>query len=320
MKEIGGYIEMEHYTNSEYYSSLLRLNSARNSLRYLIKVRKITKIYLPLLLCESIYEACKKEKIEVCFYHIDNNLHPVLENIDSNSFIYIINYYGQLSKKYIKKFYSSYRNIIIDNVQAFFTKPIKNIDTIYSCRKYFGVTDGSYLHTNCQESLDIDFDYSSNRCAYLLKRYETNASDNYYLFSKNENEIDDLEIKKMSKITLNILKSINYKEVIKARNENFKYLQDNLGKLNKLKVCNNCGPYMYPLLINNGEIVRKKLQENKIYISKLWPEFEKNENVFDKFEKNLANNILPIPCDQRYNVNDMKLITSKIKAIMLEFK
>ena len=41
MKEIGGYIEMEHYTNNEYYSSLLRLNSARNSLRYLIKVRKI---------------------------------------------------------------------------------------------------------------------------------------------------------------------------------------------------------------------------------------------------------------------------------------
>ena len=77
---------------------------------------------------------------------------------------------------------------------------------------------------------------------------------------------------------------------------------------------------MYPLLINNGETVRKKLQENKIYISKLWPEFEKNENVVDEFEKNLANNILPIPCDQRYNVNDMKLITSKIKAIMLEFK
>ena len=77
---------------------------------------------------------------------------------------------------------------------------------------------------------------------------------------------------------------------------------------------------MYPLLINNGETVRKKLQENKIYISKLWPEFEKNENVIDEFEKNLANNILPIPCDQRYNANDMKLITSKIKAIMLEFK
>lgn len=38
--------------------------------------------------------------------------------------------------------------IILDNTQSFFQKPISGIDTIYSCRKYFGVPDGAYLSTN----------------------------------------------------------------------------------------------------------------------------------------------------------------------------
>ena len=117
----------------------------------------------------------------------------------------------------------------------------------------------------------------------------------------------------MSKITKNILKSLNYKKIIKIRNKNFNYLQKNLRKINKLKVNNNIGPYMYPLLIENGEKIRKKLQENKIYISKLWPEFKKIENISAELERSLANNILPIPCDQRYNIEDMEII---IKILM----
>ena len=209
--------------------------------------------------------------------------------------------------------HKDYKNIIVDNVQAFFTKPLKNIDTIYSCRKYFGVTDGSYLYTNCKKNLNIGEDYSADRISYLLKRYETNASDNYHLFYENEIKIDNLEINYMSKITKNILKSLNYKKIIKIRNKNFNYLQKNLRKINKLKVNNNIGPYMYPLLIENGEKIRKKLQENKIYISKLWPEFKKIENISAELERSLANNILPIPCDQRYNIEDMEII---IKILM----
>ena len=43
MREIGGYIELEHYQGNEYHKGIA-LNSGRNCLRYLIKAKKIQKL------------------------------------------------------------------------------------------------------------------------------------------------------------------------------------------------------------------------------------------------------------------------------------
>ena len=39
------------------------------------------------------------------------------------------------------------KNLIIDNAQAFFAKPLLGIDTFYSPRKFVGVSDGGILAT-----------------------------------------------------------------------------------------------------------------------------------------------------------------------------
>ena len=44
MKEYGGYIELDRYTGSEYYSDLVSLNCGRSCLRYLIEAKNIKKI------------------------------------------------------------------------------------------------------------------------------------------------------------------------------------------------------------------------------------------------------------------------------------
>ena len=72
---------------------------------------------------------------------------------------------------------------------------------------------------------------------------------------------------------------------------------------------------MYPLLIEDGANVRKYLQERKIYISMLWPNVIETE-AKDSYEYYLAQNILPIPCDQRYDSDDMKYIATMIKKIV----
>lgn len=75
---------------------------------------------------------------------------------------------------------------------------------------------------------------------------------------------------------------------------------------------------MYPLLIENGKEIRKIMQENKIFISTLWPSFLGDE--YDTYlEEKLSQNILPIPCDQRYTIEDMKSITIQLKKIMIRF-
>ena len=67
MKEIGGYLELENIYNNEYYSNLFDFNCSRNSLRFLIRNKNIKRIYLPLMNCDVVNVACKKENVEMLF-------------------------------------------------------------------------------------------------------------------------------------------------------------------------------------------------------------------------------------------------------------
>lgn len=73
---------------------------------------------------------------------------------------------------------------------------------------------------------------------------------------------------------------------------------------------------MYPLYIDNGEDVRKQLQAKKIFIPTLWPAvFNLCEET--ELEYDMARNILPIPVDQRYGIEDMEYIVEEIKEQLL---
>lgn len=315
MLEIGGYLDMEKYHGLEYHDSALRLNLARNCLELLIKNRNIKKIFLPNYLCESIYVACKNSGINVEYYKIDNKLRPVIEcELKKNEYIYIINYYGLLSDEYILSMKEKYNNIIVDNVQDFFRKPIMGIDTIYSCRKYFGVTDGAYIYTNIDVNIK-EVDNSYDRLLYMCKRFENSAQEAFEEYQENEKKLDSEKIKGMSKITRNILKSLDYKYIKDVRTKNFNYLAKSLNRVNKLDLdeykCD--GPYMYPFYCQNGIEIRKKLISNKVYIARLWPGFDGGSNFDMNYQEELSNNILPIPCDQRYTEKEMQKIIDIIQ-------
>ena len=123
MKEIGGYLELEHLISNEYYKDLIAVNTARNALLYLCKAKNIEKLYIPYFLCDSISEICDRENIKYEYYNINRELKPLFNKpLLDNEYIYIVNYYGQLSDENIHQFKSNFKNLILDNVQAFFHK------------------------------------------------------------------------------------------------------------------------------------------------------------------------------------------------------
>lgn len=77
--EIGGYFGLEPLISNEYYKDLIPLNTARNALLYILKARKIQKLYIPYYLCDSISEMCDKEGCSYEFYRIDSDFRPVFE-------------------------------------------------------------------------------------------------------------------------------------------------------------------------------------------------------------------------------------------------
>lgn len=315
-KEIGGYIEFEHYHGEQYHNNAIKLNCSRNALAYLIKLHEIKKIYIPFFLCDSVRNVCSRYEVECKFYNIDENFFPILPEIDfSHNWLYVVNYYGQLQNEKIKELYSITNNLIIDNVQAFFQKPILHIPTIYNCRKYFGVTDGAYLYSDNELPEKLEKDFSYRRMEFLFGRFEKNASEFYSLYTANNKLFKEEPIKKMSSLTENIMSSLDYNNIKKTRTENFLYLYNKFNGINKLKLSICEGAFAYPLLVENGSEIRKRLQTEKIYIPTLWPD------VFDVCEQNClewqyAENILPLPVDQRYGIEEMKYIYLNIYNIL----
>ncbi len=317
MKAIGGYFELDQFVDNSYHKDMIKLNTGRNALMYLIKARKIKKLYIPSFLCDSIENILIKNNILYDHYQIDHSLLPKFNTtLAEHEYILIVNYYGQISTDRIMVLKQTYQNMILDNTHAFFQRPIKGIDTFYSCRKFFGVPDGAYLASDMILTEDIAVDISHKRMKHILGRYEENAEDHYQEFKQNDQDFKDLPLRYMSSLTDNILRAIDYQQVLKTRNDNCAYLASILDRSNRLKLRRVNGPFAYPYLIYGGIKVRNELIKKRIYIPTLWPNVIKTCDQ-TSIDYDLAANILVLPCDQRYHVDDLKLMIKQVNRCII---
>jgi hypothetical protein len=298
----------------------LRFDSVRSCLIFVVKQRKYKKIYLPFYLCASIKYILRSYHIAYEFYAIDNEFKPILDReMKNGECLFFVNYLGQFSNDEIIFYQQRYKNIFVDNTQSFFQKPVERIDTAYSCRKYFGVFDGAYLNI----SLNIKDVYemlplciSHDKMTHINGRFETSAENYFNVFIENEKINRGYPIKKMSLLSQNILRGIDYQKILDKRIKNMIFLADNLIDINKTKIKNSAGLFYYPLLLENGKDIKKKLINNKIYVPTLWPNVlvDASENSFEHF---ITDNMIFLPIDQRYDKNDMEYMIDVLKKTIV---
>lgn len=305
MKSIGGFQELELNEGIEFHSNAIRLNTARNALEYILLACKIKKIYIPFYICDVILQPLVRTGIKWSFYNINEDFEPDFDFSiikTDESFLYV-NYFG-LNEKNVKKLVLNVPNLIIDNSQAFYSKPYKGVFTIYSPRKFFGLSDGAYLYSQKKVVVNLDTDISFQRFQHLLKRIDISPESSYTLFQANEEALNNQPLRKMSNLTLRLLKSINYEEVAGKRRQNYSYLESNLNSTNEIKFnLDEQVPLVYPYLPNKT-ISKEYLIKNKIYIATYW------SNVLNwvnktSFEYYLVKNLINLPIDQRYCNSDM---------------
>ena len=319
MKEIGGYFELELRKGKEYYQNAIRLNTGRNAFEYILRAKSYTKVYLPYYTCDVMLEPINKLNLKYDFYPIDPTFNPIFDFSlikENEAFVYT-NYFG-ICDGQVKILSKKCKNLIIDNSQAFYSKPLSGIDTFYSARKFFGVPDGAYLFTNKNLKGDFEQDFSYKRCEHLLGRLDVSAEKFYKSFKKDESLLNNQPIKLMSKLTQRLLASIDYNEIAKKRQDNFNYLHSVLKEDNKLNIKldleKETVPMIYPFLIDNGQELKKKLIENKIFVATYWP------NVFEWVDKKqleylFARDIVYLPIDQRYDRVRLKNILEKTTVL-----
>lgn len=249
-KEIGGYFELETFKGKEYHAEAYAFDSGRNALAALVQTRGYKKVYLPDYCCDSVADGVKKGGASYAAYPVNEHFRPVFKHIlHDDEALLIVNYYGQLTNKELLSYKKKYAHIIIDNTQAFFQQPLPHVDTTYSCRKFFGVADGGYLYTDAD--LDINkysVDVSAKRMIFVLGRYDESGSAYYRNASENNEIFTSKPIQRMSKLTHNLLRAVDYEATALKRKENAEYLHKNLSSINKIEAQVPYGAFMYPFM------------------------------------------------------------------------
>lgn len=309
-KVIGGYFELEliNYCKT-YHPNAIALNTGRNAFEYILKANYVKKIYIPYFTCDVLLEPLNKLKITYEFYHINEQLEPIFDFsvLKKNDFFLYTNYFG-LKNCYTKQLSLFCQHLIVDNSQAFFSVPHNSEATFYSSRKFFGVADGAYLY--CNKVLEQVFkkDCSYDRMSHLLIRKDVSAETGYQSFIENDEKLKNQPIKKMSSITEDILGRVDYSAVAQKRIDNYRFLENELKSTNKMsfQLDTKSSPMVYPYWTKDLTL-RKRLIENKIYTATYWPNV-KEWCSQDSLEFKLTNEVVYLPIDQRYGIEEMTFI------------
>ena len=69
MRELGGYIEFEHYHGAMLHEEGVALNCGRNGLAYLIEAKGIRRMALPYFNCDTVAAVCRRMGVTIRYYH-----------------------------------------------------------------------------------------------------------------------------------------------------------------------------------------------------------------------------------------------------------
>lgn len=281
----------------------IKLNLARNCLRYAVRLYHIKEMYVPYYICPVVFKVLREEGCRIRIYHIDEKFFPV-QDFGKEDFVLYPNYFG-ICLKNAKKLSFLYKNLIVDNAQAFYA-PHTGLASFNSARKFFDVSDGAYLFGCKKFYQEFEKDNSEKRYSAL---FSGSSSDFFERFCTNEKILDKEPVKEMSYLTERILSSVDYEREAKKRRENFDYLHSCLKYHNELcfELEEDDVPMVYPFKVSD-ERVGKRLVSEGFELIRYW------EGVYGEcYERELAHYLLPLPVSAKYEFNYMRKLIDIIK-------
>lgn len=318
-REIGGYLELECFRGPMLHEGDIALNCGRACLEYLIELRGICTLWLPDFLCSSVPSLCCKAGVEAKTYHIGESFRAVLDfQIAEEEWLYLVDYYGQLTQGDVDEaLAASGGRLIIDESQGYYREPWLGADTLYTCRKWFGVADGAFLHTKDGAKLarTLPRSESFDKMGFLLGRFERSAGEFFTDSKINNVRFADEPMAGMSAITENLLRAIEYEDAGARRRDNWSFLEETFGSSNLLALEAPAVPFMYPYMVMDPEGVRQDAAAEGVYIPELWPNVSRDSGA-GSAAIDYSNNILPLPVDQRYGRDDLNYLVGVLRSLL----
>lgn len=223
--------------------------------------------------------------------------------------------------------------IVLDLTQCLFSKEQYNFASfvVASYRKWMPIPDGGYLidKTNFAqivqpEEENTEFTVKEMDAMYLRGLY----------FSNGEQRTKDVSIRlsktadiyagsqivphKMSQLAYNLLNCEDKEKCQSQRFANYLYLFENIKDNNRIcKVCVDIttvttAPLYFTIYVQDRHTLQRLFVLNSIYAPVIWP-VEDERVLIDEDVKYIYDHLLAIPCDQRYDENDMQRIVDVVK-------
>jgi len=328
------------------WNNLILTSSGRGAINLVIdsiknKVKNKTAL-LPAYCCHSMIDPFLINGFQVYFYDIEKkNLKPNIDSIRKflNNDIGILlhmGYYGFSSNINLDEIFAEFKKggtFIVENIThtlfSEYKRSISNDFFVGSIRKWFGIPSGGLFSSNKKiytKQLKEDYLFCSIRkIALELKgkyiTFDNNLKPQFLdLFRTAEKILDrDSGTYSIDKDSISILNEINIEELKTKRRENYQYLlkeQKNLPYIEIIfkELPKDVCPLFFPIYVQDiRDSIQNKLIKNMIYTPVHWPR-PSLVSLKNKGLRYIYDNILSIPCDQRYGLIEMKKIVDFLKS------
>lgn len=299
-------------------------------------------VLIPAYTCQTVITPFEEAGWKCQYYSIHTSLRVdvshLLQLVDSYhpSLVVVHPYFGMdLTAEERLAFGTIHNNgakVVLDLTQCIFSEEdISFADYVVgSYRKWFPIPDGGFLiKTEAAKNIiqpeqeNVEFVERELAAMYLRSQYfgngELRTKDISIRLSKAADFLAEKNIQphRMSDVAYNLLQKENCKNNILCRINNFSFLYNNIVENNKIrKVCQDIhelttAPLYFTIYVNDRQSLQRILAQNAIYAPVIWPVEDERVLINDEV-KYIYNNILAIPCDQRYDYNDMQRVVDII--------
>ncbi len=301
--------------------------NARSALNYLLKLKKPEILWLPAYSCTSITEAIAGTNTKIRYFPLNKKLSPdcayLKKNVKSGDAVLAIDYFGMNPEKDFLKLVASMPKIVWveDRAQGFMpAKKSWGDYIIYSPRKLIGVQDGGILVSKKGKLPGIK-NNPKNKPGFIspaMLRYKDKGERNNSVWYKANIAFEksmNVSPTPITKLSYDILKNTDPRPLMKKRASNYKVLMKELGNISFLKNRKiDFVPFGFPIKVKDRKKVASYLHKNNIFAAHHWPELPSPTSF--RFEHDFADNIITLPCDHRYNSEDMKMIIKLVKEAL----
>ena len=238
-----------------------------------------------------------------------------LPELEEGEFLLYTNYFG-IKEKYVDRLASRYGGrLVVDNALALYSPARPGVASLYSPRKFSGLPDGGIAVMDADQPLPEpeERDESLPDAAFLLGCLERGPERASAACGRNERRLENAPLRKMSRLTERLMRGIDYEQARLRRMDNFLFLHERLGHLNRLSVEPDSlsAPFCYPFWTAFPEL-RNVLIDERILVPLLWPEVLEQAPE-GSLERKLALHLLPLPVDQRCGPQDMERVVRTVE-------